>query len=127
MHEELTPDKVRAARLIAVFADALQILLLPAFLPGGFSAVNDVIDVAVAALMLRLVGWHWAFLPTFVAELVPFVDLVPSWTAAVWLATRTRHVAAPPPTVVVDAEARAVDAPALPADAAQEPRRPSGA
>jgi len=38
-----------------------------------------------------LVGFHWAFLPTFIAELLPFVDLVPSWTLAVWLATRTRN------------------------------------
>ena len=38
--------------------------------------------------MLALVGWHWAFLPTFLAELIPFFDLVPTWTAAVFLATR---------------------------------------
>ena len=37
-----------------------------------------------------LVGWHFAFLPTFVAELVPGVDLIPTWTAAVWLVTRRR-------------------------------------
>ncbi len=127
MHDELSTDTVRAARVIAIAADVLQILLLPFFFPGAFSAVNDAIDVAVAALMLRLLGWHWAFLPTFVAEAVPFVDLVPSWTAAVFLATRGRGVTAPPP-VVVDAEARPVETPpALPADAAQDPRRSSGA
>jgi hypothetical protein len=38
--------------------------------------------------MVRMVGWHFAFLPTFVAELVPGVDLIPTWTAAVWFATR---------------------------------------
>jgi hypothetical protein len=44
----------------------------------------------VAAVLVALVGWHWAFLPSFVAELVPGLDLVPTWTVAVWLATRGR-------------------------------------
>ncbi len=110
MRDDLTPATVRAARLIAVGTDLLQIVLLPFFFPGGFSPVNNVIDVVVAAIMLRLLGWHWAFLPTFVAELVPFVDLVPTWTAAVFLATRGRAVAAPP-GVVGEAEARPVPLP----------------
>ena len=46
------------------------------------------IDVATGLLLIWLVGWHWAFLPTFLAELVPFVDLVPTWTLAVMFATR---------------------------------------
>jgi hypothetical protein len=32
---------------------------------------------------VRLLGWHWEFLPAFAAELVPGVDLVPFWTIAV--------------------------------------------
>jgi hypothetical protein len=124
MLDELTPEKVRAARLVAVTADLLQILLLPAFAGGGLSPANNVIDVVVAFILLRLLGWHWAFLPTFVAELVPFVDLVPSWTAAVFLATRHRAVPRPPDVVVVDAQARPVDSP--PALPRQAPREGSG-
>ena len=33
--------------------------------------------------MVRLLGWHWEFLPSFFAKLVPGVDLVPFWTMAV--------------------------------------------
>ena len=33
--------------------------------------------------MVRLLGWHWEFLPSFFAKLVPGVDLVPFWTIAV--------------------------------------------
>ncbi len=44
----------------------------------------------MGAALIRLLGWHWAFLPSFVVELVPGVDLVLTWTAAVWLATRGR-------------------------------------
>src|ERR1700738_3924119 len=33
--------------------------------------------------MVHLLGWHWEFLPSFFAKLVPGVDLVPFWTMAV--------------------------------------------
>lgn len=78
----------RVARIIAIAADVLQVVLFPAFAAGWISPLNDVLDVVVAVIMVRLVGWHFAFLPTFVAELVPGVDLIPTWTAAVWFATR---------------------------------------
>jgi hypothetical protein len=58
-------------------------LLLPLFSGGALSPVDDVLDLAVAAALVRLVGWHWEFLPTFAAELVPGVDLVPLWTLSV--------------------------------------------
>ncbi len=91
MAPPLTPRRVWIARALAVLVDLSQVALLPAEL----TPLNNVIDVATAAAMVALVGWHWAFLPTFLAELVPFVDLVPSWTLAVVIATRGR--AAPPP------------------------------
>ena len=80
--------RIRIARIIAIAADVLQVGLFPAFAAGYVSPLNDVLDLVVAVIMVRLVGWHFAFLPTFVAELVPGVDLVPTWTAAVWFATR---------------------------------------
>jgi len=90
---ELDRRKVIAARTIAVMADAVQVGLLPLFLEGALSAVNDVLDVAVAGILTALVGWHWAFVPSFVAELVPVLNLVPSWTAAVFIATRNSSAA----------------------------------
>jgi hypothetical protein len=88
----LSPGRIRIARVIAVAADALQLGLFPAFGPGALSIVNDGLDVVVAATLVALVGWHWAFLPSFVAELVPGLDLVPTWTVAVWLGTRGRAI-----------------------------------
>lgn len=78
------PRRVLAARIVAVVVDLAQYALLPAAL----TPLNNVIDIATGLVMIWLVGWHWAFLPTFVAELVPFVDLVPTWTLAVMFATR---------------------------------------
>jgi hypothetical protein len=85
----LTPRRILAARVLAIVVDLLQFALLPAAL----TPLNSVIDTATALAMVALVGWHWAFLPTFLTELVPFVDLVPTWTIAVFLATRGQDVA----------------------------------
>lgn len=89
----------RLAWFIAIAADALQLAVFPVFGPGFASPANNVLDVAVAVLMSALIGWHWAFLPTFVAELVPFVGLVPTWTLACWIATRGRGGKDLPPVV----------------------------
>jgi hypothetical protein len=93
---------VRVAWMIAIAADLLEIVLMPAFASGILSPANDVVDVVTAFLLWRLLGWHIAFLPTFAAELIPGVSLIPTWTAAVWLATRGRK--RPPPREVSSAE-----------------------
>ena len=91
----LTRGRIWTARSIAIVADLLQIAAFPFFLPGAASPWSDALDLAVAAAMTALVGWHWAFLPSFVAEVVPGLDLVPTWTAAAFFVTRKRPVAAP--------------------------------
>jgi hypothetical protein len=63
-------------------ADALQIFAFPLFAEGALSPGDDILDLAVAAVLVRLLGWHWEFLPAFAAELLPGVDLVPFWTFA---------------------------------------------
>lgn len=82
-----TRSRVRAARVLAVAADALQIFLFPLFGEGFASPVNDLLDMGVALALVRLVGFHWVFLPSIVAEAVPGLDLAPTWTAAVLFAT----------------------------------------
>jgi hypothetical protein len=74
---------------MAILADAIQIGVFPFFAQGVLSPLDDLLDIAVAWLLTRLLGWHWAFLPTFIAELVPGLDLVPTWTLAVLIVTRT--------------------------------------
>src|SRR5438067_3566305 len=76
-------SRFRAAMILAIAADALQIFVFPLFSEGALSPADDVLDLAVAFILVRLLGWHWEFLPAFAAELVPGVDLVPFWTFAV--------------------------------------------
>jgi hypothetical protein len=82
-----TPEH-RKAWFVAIIADAIQIVGFPLFAEGGISPADTVLDLAVAAILTRLLGWHWAFLPSFAAELVPGLDLFPTWTTAVFFVTR---------------------------------------
>jgi hypothetical protein len=75
--------RFRTAMILAIIADALQIVIFPAFVEGAMSPADDVLDFGVGALLISLLGWHWEFLPSFLAKLVPGVDLVPFWTLAV--------------------------------------------
>ncbi|HYS78355.1 MAG TPA: hypothetical protein VEO94_05920 [Candidatus Dormibacteraeota bacterium] len=80
-----------AALAIAIAADAVQIGLLPLFMEGAAAPWNDALDIGIGAALIALLGWHVAFLPAFLGELVPFLNLFPTWTAAVvFVVARTR-------------------------------------
>lgn len=70
--------------------DAVQIMALPLFAEGALSPLDTALDIVAATVLIKLLGWHWAFVPTFFAELVPALDLFPTWTAAVFYVTRQR-------------------------------------
>jgi hypothetical protein len=76
-------SRFRTAMVLAVVADAVQIVAFPLFVEGALSPLDDILDVIVAVALFRLLGWHWEFLPSLIAELLPGVDLVPFWTLAV--------------------------------------------
>jgi hypothetical protein len=75
--------RLRAALILAIIADALQIVVFPLFVEGAESPVDDILDLGMGAVLTYLLGWHWEFLPSFVVKLVPGADLVPLWTLAV--------------------------------------------
>src|ERR1700688_4834252 len=75
--------RFQVAMILAIVADALQLVFLPLFVEGAESPAADILDFGVGAVLVYLLGWHWEFLPSFFAKLVPGVDLVPFWTLAV--------------------------------------------
>ena len=79
----------KIARWTALGVDALQIAIFPILFPG--TPWNNVVDLLTGVFMVAILGWHVAFLPTFVTELIPFVDLFPTWTVAVMYITRKRR------------------------------------
>lgn len=99
----MSRDRVLAARIIAVVADAVQFGLMPLFAGGAPEVFDAALDVAVGAAMVALLGWHWAFLPAFAVELLPGIDLAPTWTIAVFFVTRNAGAArVPPPSVTIE-------------------------
>ncbi len=62
---------------IAVIADGLQIPLQP------FPLAAPIIDVLAMIFTMSLLGFHVLLLPTFALELIPLVDMIPTWTGCV--------------------------------------------
>lgn len=86
VHETITlgpGPRFRTAMILAIVADALQIIVFPIFAQGAIAPADDVLDLGIAAMMIYLLGLHWEFLPSFLAKLVPGIDLIPFWTLAV--------------------------------------------
>jgi hypothetical protein len=75
--------RLKAAMILAVIADLFQIVVFPLFVAGAESPADDILDLGIGAVLAYLLGWHWEFAPSFLAKLVPGVDLVPCWTLAV--------------------------------------------
>lgn len=89
----LTRRRVRWAYAVAVATDVLQLALGP----FGWIAADEVLDVAAAVLTSRLIGFHPLLLPTFVLELLPIADMLPTWTGCVALVTTLRRSQEPAP------------------------------
>jgi hypothetical protein len=80
----LTPGpRLKTAMVLAILADVVQMVVFPFFVEGAASPADDLLDLGMAGLLSWLLGWHWEFLPSALAKLVPGVDLVPLWTLAV--------------------------------------------
>jgi hypothetical protein len=89
----LTKTRTRSAYAIAAITDAVQLMLGP----FGWVFVDEVLDVVAMIVISRLIGFHALLLPTFVLELVPVANLLPSWTASVALVLTMRRRTEPPP------------------------------
>jgi hypothetical protein len=83
----LTRTRIRSAYAVALMTDALQLLLGPA----GWTFADEVLDVMAMVVISWLIGFHALLLPTFVLELVPIADLLPTWTGAVALVLALRR------------------------------------
>jgi hypothetical protein len=82
----LTKGRVRLAYTVAVTADALQLLLGPL----GWFFIDEIIDCVAMFLTWRAIGFHPLLLPTFLVEFIPFIDMLPTWTACVALVVTLR-------------------------------------
>jgi len=92
----LTRIRVGLALAVALVADGLQLLSGPL----GWVLLDQAIDVVAMLLTNWAIGFHWLLLPTFVTELFPIVDMLPTWTACTIavITLRKRAQSVPPPS-----------------------------
>ncbi len=85
------------ALAIAAAADGLQLLLGPL----GWAFLDQAIDCVAMVLVTWVIGFHILLLPTFVVELVPVLEDLPTWTACtaavIALRKREQNKTTPPP------------------------------
>ena len=90
----LTRSRMILALGIALAVDGLQ-LLFNAF---GWFGLDQALDCIAMLLLCRVIGFHVLLLPTFVVELVPVLEDLPTWVActAMVIALRKRENRPPP-------------------------------
>jgi len=91
---ELTRKRIIIAYAVAVVADLIEFPISAAEFSvvgagaGEFAAF--VVDAIVFGVMTKLLGFHWMFLPSFCVEVIPGLDLLPTWVGCVFLVVRQR-------------------------------------
>jgi hypothetical protein len=83
----LTPLRIWPAFAVAIAADGIQLLLGPL----GWTFFDEITDVVSAIVVSLLLGFHPLFLPTFVVEIIPVVDMLPTWTGCVAVVVALRR------------------------------------
>jgi hypothetical protein len=101
----LNKTRIWFAFTVAVVVDSLQFALGPL----GWLAVDEILDAVAMILTSIALGFHMLLLPTFVLELIPGPDMLPTWTACtaavVMLRKRAqRQAPSPPPPIEVFTE-----------------------
>ncbi len=93
----LSKKRIWFALSVAVIIDGLQFGLGP----FGWVFVDEGLDVLGMILISWAIGFHMLLLPTFVIELIPGPDLLPTWTgctaAVIMIRKRPKQEPAPPP------------------------------
>jgi hypothetical protein len=90
----LTRSRIKAAYAVAIATDLLQFGLGP----FGWIFADEILDVIALIVTTRLLGFHPLLLPTFILELVPIIDVLPTWTGCVALVVAMRKKPSPPVT-----------------------------
>lgn len=83
----LTRSRILLAFLVAIAADGFQIMLGP----FGWTFFDEVIDVITMIATSLLIGFHPLLLPTFLVELIPLIDMLPTWTACIAIVVALRR------------------------------------
>jgi hypothetical protein len=107
---QLTQKRVILAFGIAIMADLIQIPVTAVTMTGIFAIPGEIADLMVDCVVMvatsLLLGFHWLLLPTLFVEVIPGLDLLPTWTGCVALLVKKRREeqALPPEQPVMDVQ-----------------------
>jgi hypothetical protein len=123
-HARISKKRKLVALLIAGAADLLQGVLFPLFIEGAFSPFDWAVDIATAVALLFTVGLKARLALAFTTELIPGLDLFPTWTALILSlpVDEPPPAGTPPEGEVIEAEV--IPDAALPPPGAKEPKDP---
>ncbi len=116
----LTRRRKMMALGVAGVSDLVQLVFAPVFWEGGGSPLDVALDVVTALLVLIIVGFEWRLALALAVELVPGLDLFPTWTAVVL----SMPALAKPPSSLPPAEAAAPTGSPSDPDATAAPAAP---
>ena len=91
--------------------DAVQLSLGPV----GWFLLDEGLDVLAMVLTSAALGFHMLLLPTFVIELLPVADMLPTWTACTAAVVVLRKNAQNRPASAIVAPPKIIDAASPPA------------
>jgi hypothetical protein len=90
----LSRSRIRAAFAVAIAVDGLEFVLGPV----GWAFSDEILDVVALIATTKLLGFHPLLLPTFILEMLPVMDVLPTWTGCVALVVALRKKQQRPPT-----------------------------
>ena len=90
---ELTRKRIWFAFAVAAVTDSVQLFLGPL----GWFFLDEGLDIIAMILTSTSIGFHMLLLPTFVIELVPVADMLPTWTGCTAAVVMLRKRAQPQP------------------------------
>lgn len=104
----LTRRQIILAFAVALIADLIQFPIITIQATGIFSLPGELADFLVDCVVMiattTLLGFHWMLLPTLFAEVIPGLDLLPTWTACVayvvWRRKKDQFQPHPPGPVI---------------------------
>jgi hypothetical protein len=79
----VSPTRRRVALGVAVASDLVQWAFFPVMSEGAASPFEVALDGLTALVILLIVGFRWRLLIALIAELVPGLDMFPTWAAVV--------------------------------------------
>jgi hypothetical protein len=85
---ELTKNRILIAYAVAILADLIEFPITAAEVTVVAAPAAEgmafVVDAIVFGIVTKLLGFHWLFLPSFLVEVVPGLDMLPTWVDCVF-------------------------------------------